>query len=350
MAAEQGVNGLDAASREGAARRCAEPSPGVSRAAALLLALGPEAAAAVFAKLDESELRLIASGAKWLRRQGPQIVSSAVDVYLDEMDGLAGETAAGHEALRDAATRAHGEELARRVFDDEVTGDVLSQVAQADPDSLAMVLSHEHPQTIALILSSLDAARVGAVLERMPDRMRPDVLRRMATIDAVAPEVLHEIAAALSSELRALFAGGMRKVNGKAIALEVLRRCPVAQQGEVIAEIEKDSAALAAELRGRLFTFDDLKKLADRDLQTLLREIDTSKLSVALKGASGDVRAKFLSNLSQRAAEMLEDDLAAMGPVKLSTVETAQMEIAKLAQDASREGRITIVGSNETML
>jgi flagellar motor switch protein FliG len=184
----------------------------------------------------------------------------------------------------------------------------------------------------------------------MPDRMRADVLRRMAAIDAVAPEVLHEIAAALSSELRALFAGGMRKVNGKAIALEVLRRCPVAQQGEVIAEIERDSAALAAELRGRLFTFEDLKKLADRDLQTLLREIDTSKLSVALKGASNDIRAKFLANLSQRAAEMLEDDLAAMGPVKLSTVETAQMEIAKLAQDAASAGRITIVGANETML
>jgi flagellar motor switch protein FliG len=326
-----------------------EPTPGASRAAALLFAIGPDAAAAVFAKLDERELRLIATGAKSLRRQAQALVPAAVDTFLDEMEGIAGQALAGTEALRDAAMRAHGEELARRVFDDE-SGDVLTQVAQADPESLAMVLAHEQPQTVALILSSLDAARASAVLERMPDWQRADVLRRMATIDAVAPEVLHEIAAALSTELRALVAGGMRKVNGKAIALDVLRRCPAAQQTEVITEIEKDNATLAAELRGRLFTFEDLKKIADRDLQTLLREIDGSKLTVALKGASAQVRQKFLANLSQRAAEMLEDDLAAMGPVKLSTVESAQADIARLAQEAAQAGRITILGANEQML
>jgi flagellar motor switch protein FliG len=327
----------------------ADPTPGVSRAAALLLAIGPEAAAAVFAKLDERELRLIATGAKSLRKQAPALVPAAVDTFLDEMEGVAGQAAAGAEALRDAAMRAHGEELARRVFDDE-SGDVLTQVAEADPESLAMVLAHEQQQTVALILSSLDAARASAVLERMPDGQRADILRRMATIDAVAPEVLHEIAAALSTELRALVAGGMRKVNGKAIALDVLRRCAPQQQTEVISEIEKDNATLAAELRGRLFTFEDLKKLTDRDLQALLREIEGNKLTVALKGASAEVRQKFLANLSQRAAQMLEDDLAAMGPVKLSTVETAQAEIARLAQEAAHAGRITIVGANERML
>jgi flagellar motor switch protein FliG len=325
------------------------PPDGVTRAAALLLGLGPETAAAIFAKLDEKELRLIANGAKWLRRGPTSLVPTAIDTFLEEMEGIAGETAAGAEALRDAATKAHGEELARRVFDDE-SGDVLTQVAQADPDSLAMVLSREQPQTVALILSTLDAARASAVLERVDDKQRADILRRMASIDAVAPEVLHEIAAALSSELRALVAGGLRKVNGKAIALDVLRRCPMAQQGEIIAEIERDNVQLAAELRGRLFTFEDLKKLADRDLQTLLREIDNSKLVVALKGASEEVRRKFLSNLSARAAEMLQDDLGAMGPVKLSTVEAAQAEIARIAQEAAQAGRITIVGAGEAML
>lgn len=332
-----------------ARKRMQEPPPGVSRAAALLLGLGPEAASAVFAKLDERELRLIATGAKWLRKQSPTLIPTAIVTFLGEMEGIAGETASGAEALRDAATKAHGEEFARRVFDDE-SGDVLTQVAQADPDSLAMVLSHEQPQTVALILSSIEGARVSAVLERMPEKQRADILRRMASIDAVAPEVLHEIAAALSAELRALFAGGMRKVNGKAIALDVLRRCPLQQQSEVISEIERDNAPLAAELRSRLFTFEDLRKVADRDLQTLMREIDNSKLAVALKGASNEVRVKFLSNLSQRAAEMLEDDLGAMGPVKLSTVEAAQQEISRIAQEAAQAGRITILGVGEKML
>jgi len=132
--------------------------------------------------------------------------------------------------------------------------------------------------------------------------------------------------------------------------MEVLRRFSAQQQGEVIAEIERDSAALAAELRGRLFTFEDLRTLQDRDLQTLLREIDTNKLAVALKGATPELKQKILSNLSARAAEMMEDDLQAMGPVKLSTVETAQAEIAKLTQEIAQQGRITLVGAGETML
>ena len=155
---------------------------------------------------------------------------------------------------------------------------------------------------------------------------------------------------AFASEAKALVAGGMRRVDGKATALEILRRTPLQDQGAVLAEIERDDAQLAAELRGRLFTFGDLVNLADRDLQTLLREIDAQRLTVALKGATADVRQKFLSNLSSRAAEMLSDDLQAMGPVKLSSVETAQQEIAKLAQELAQQGRITIVGPSEKML
>jgi flagellar motor switch protein FliG len=134
------------------------------------------------------------------------------------------------------------------------------------------------------------------------------------------------------------------------VMLDILRRCSANQQTEVIAEIEKDNTQLAAELRGRLFTFDDLKHLSDRDLQQILREVDTNKLAVALKGSTPELKTKLLGNLSARAAQMLEDDLAAMGPVKLSTVETAQGEIAKLTQEIAQQGRITIVSATETML
>jgi flagellar motor switch protein FliG len=187
-------------------------------------------------------------------------------------------------------------------------------------------------------------------MDRLPEKVRPDVIRRMATIESVSPEVLREVGHALSTELKALVAGGMRKVDGKATALEILRRMNSAQQGVVLAEIEKDDGGLAAEVRGRLFTFADLGNLADRDLQVLLREIDAQRLTVALKGATADVRQKFLSNLSSRAAEMLSDDLQAMGPVKLSSVEAAQQEIAKQAQELASQGRITIVGPSEKML
>jgi flagellar motor switch protein FliG len=344
----------EAAIRNQAAASALGAGRGPTRAAAVLLGIGPETAGLLFRQLAEPELRLVAIGAKGLRKQPPNTVPDALQSFVQAMETVGGDAAASDQVLREAAALALGPDAARRAFDEELAeapgDDALGTISEADPESLAMVLSHEQPQTVALVLSAIDAARASAVVEKMPEKSRPDILRRMAAIDQVAPDVLDEIAQALGSELKALVAGGMRKVNGKAVALDILRRCSAQQQGEVISEIEKDSAQLAAELRGRLFTFDDLKSLGDRDLQTLLREIDTSKLATALKGGTPELKAKILANLSARAAEMLEDDLQAMGPVKLSTVEAAQGEIAKLTQEIAQQGRITIAGASEAMV
>jgi flagellar motor switch protein FliG len=270
------------------------------------------------------------------------------------MESVGGDAAAGDDVLRDVAARALGADAARRAFDGVMPppppDEVLGPVSQADPESLAMVLHREQPQTIALVLSSLDGWRAASVVDQLPEKLRPDVLRRMATIESVAPEILREVGQALSTELKALVAGGMRKVDGKSTALEILRRSDPEEQATVIAEIEKDDPNLAAELRGRLFTFSDLVDLTDRDLQVLLREIEGNKLVLALRGSTPEVRQKFLANLSSRAAEMMADDLAAMGPVKLSMVEAAQTEIAKTAQDLAQQGRITIVSGSEKLL
>ncbi|HET6412246.1 MAG TPA: flagellar motor switch protein FliG [Anaeromyxobacter sp.] len=327
---------------------------GCQRAAAVLLGIGPDVATTVFKALGEPELRRIALGAKELRTRGPQVMSEALEHFVTTMESVAGDAAAGDDLLRQVAERALGADAARRAFDGVVPppppDEVLGPVSQADPEALSMVLQREQAQTIALVLSSLESSRAASVLDRLPEKLRPDVLRRMATIESVAPEVLREVGQALSSELKALVAGGMRRVDGKSTALEILRRTHPQAQGVVLAEIERDDAQLASELRGRLFTFGDLVHLADRDLQQLLREIDAQRLTVALKGATADVRQKFLHNLSTRAAEMLSDDLAAMGPVKLSSVEAAQQEIAKTAQELASQGRITIVGPSEKML
>jgi len=325
-----------------------------TRVAAVLLGLGPETAGLLFRQLGEPHLRQVALGARGLARQPAGAVPDALGFFVNAMEQVGGDAVASGQVLRDVAVKSLGADVAKRIFDGEEppppAEEVLGPVSSADPEALAMVLSHEQPQTVALVLSSLEASRAAAVMERIPERFRADILRRMAVIDSVAPEVLKEIGQALSAELKALVAGGMRKVGGKAVALEILRRCSAQQQGEVIGEIEKDSSQLAAELRGKLFTFDDLRTLSDRDLQTLLREIDTNKLGIALKGATPELKQKLLANLSARAAEMLEDDMQAMGPVKLSTVEAAQGEIAKLTQEVAQQGRITIVGADEKMV
>ena len=328
--------------------------PGSCRAAALLLGLGPELAAPIFRQLGESELRQIALGSKQLRK-GPQTaVPDALRIFAESMGRVGGEMGSGDDLLRQIASAALGSDATRRAFDGVAPppppDEVLGPISQADPESLAMVLAREHEQTVALVLSSITPDRAAAVLALIPDTKRPSVVRRMATIESVAPEVLREVGQALASELRAVVAGGMRKVDGKSAALELLRRSSSPQQAEIMAAIEKEDAELAAELRGKLFTFDDLLALTDRDVQQVIKEIDMARLAVALKGSTPEMRRKFSKNLSTRAGEMLNEELDAMAAVKLAAVEQAQNEIAKIALSLAEEERITIVRASDRMV
>jgi flagellar motor switch protein FliG len=328
--------------------------PGARRAAAVLLGLGSDLAVSIFRLLDESEVRKVAAGAKELRKAPANVVPEALRSFIESIGRVGSEAAAGDDLLREMAQKAHGSDMVRRAFDGVIAppqpDEVLGPISEADPEALAMVLSREQPQTTALVLSAISSERAAAALDKLPAELRPQILRRMAAIESVAPEVLKEVGQALAQELRAVIAGGMRRVDGKGAALELLRRSPSAQQGEVVASIEKDDPNLANDLRLKLFTFDDLRNLTDRDLQAVLKEIDGARLTLALKGAAPTLRDKFLRNMSQRAAQLLSDDLTAMGAVRLSQVEEAQSEIAKLALELSGQGRITIVRAADKMV
>lgn len=326
---------------------------GTRRAAAVMLGLGPELAATLFRLMSENEVRQIAKGARELRGAAPEVVTEAIESFLDSMERVGGEAAAGESLLREAASRALSDEVVRRAFDGVApppAEEVLGPVTRADPESLAMVLSRESAQTIALVLSALGAEKATSVLAYLPVAIRPGVLRRMTTVESVAPEVLREVGEALQAELRAIVAGGMRRVDGRSVAVELLRRVPGKQQTEVVDEIEKDDPALALELRQKLFTFDDLTSLLDRDIQALIKEFDLNKLSIALKGASPAVKEKFFKNMSTRAAEMLADDMQAMGPVRLSVVEAAQADLVRVTLDLAQKERITIVQAGDRMV
>ncbi len=327
---------------------------GAKRVAALFMGLGPEAAARLFKEMTELEIRQIALGSREIRRMGPNAIPDSLSTFCESMQAAGVDALGGDSMLRKMATDLLGPDTVKRTFDAEppahMPEDLLGPVASADAESLSMVLAREQPQTIALVLSSLKPERAAQVMDRLPLAIRPQVVRRMAVVEAVAPEVLREVRNALSGELHALVAEGMRRVDGRLAALEILRRSPATQQTEILAAIERDEPNLANELRSKLFTFEDLTRLSDRDLQSLMKDLDMKQVTVALKGGSPELREKFLKNMSSRAAELLQDDLAAMGPVKLSDVEGAQAEIAKVAIEAAEKGRITIVRPTDKML
>jgi flagellar motor switch protein FliG len=344
---------MPANANEAAVEAADKASAAAVRAAAVLVGLGPEHAALIFRHLDESTVRQIAIGAKELRRAPVGVVEVLRD-FVRSLETVGGDAAAGDELLREAAEQVLGPEKTRRAFDGvappPAADEVLGPIAHADPEALAMVLAKEQAQTVALVLGAMDRQRAGEVLKRLPEANRGPILARLATLESVSPEVLREVGQALALELRASITSGMRKVDGKTAAVDLLRRSPVAQQTEAVQAIEKDDPDLAADLRSKLFTFEDLANLSDRDVQTFLREVDTSRLAIALKGAPGVVRDKILKNMSSRGSQMLQDDIAAMGPMKIAVVEEAQGELVKIAFTLAEQGRITLVGPGDKMV
>ena len=328
--------------------------PGAQRAAAVLLGLGPEVSAQIFKALDEPTVRLIALGARNLRK-APATIPSALSRFVKVMTGLDAEAIVADSMLRESAGKALGNDVARRAFDDLPPPSVAAEegftiISNADPEALALLLSREEPQTAAVVLGTIDHAHALAVLKHIPQAQHPQILRRLASLDTVAPEVLQEVGQAISQELSSAAPANTRKLDGRNTAVNLLRSVPAAQQSEVVGEIEKDDPELGAALRSRLFTFDDLVHLTDRDLQALIREIDMTQLTVALKGAPPAVKERFLKNMSTRAGEMLEDEISAMGPVKLAAVEAAQAELVKVAFGLAEQGRISIVNPTERMV
>jgi flagellar motor switch protein FliG len=328
--------------------------PGAQRAAAVLIGVGHEVAAQIFKTLDERIVERIAAGARDLRRD-PSILPAALDAFVNAMNGVTVDTYGADILLREATVRAMGNDVAKRIFDlpgesEMPVSETFETLAEADPESLAMLLTRELPQTAAVVLGILDRAHALAVLKHIPIEQRAQIVRRLATLESVAPDVLREVGQGLAEELTASVPANTRRVDGRGVAVELLRAVPAAQQSEVVGEIEKDDPELAAALRGKLFTFGDLINLTDRDMQTLIREIDMSQLSTALKGAPDNIKLRFTKNMSSRAGQMLEDEIEAMGPVKLAAVEGAQAELVKVAFGLAEQGRITIVNPTDKMV
>lgn len=325
-----------------------------TKVAAVMLGLGPELAKEVFKKLNEGEIRAIAHGAKNLKKQSADVVPWALARFVEVLEHFGSDAMAGEAMLRELAAEAVGDDVVQRAFEDDPPPppprEVLGAVAEADAESLAVVLSRESPQTIALVLSSLGPDSAQQIITHIPADMHAAVIARMANIDTVAPEVLREVGQALALELRSVDMGSMRRVDGREAALEILRKAQGVNQNDVVAAIEQVDAPLADDLRSKLFTFEDVMFLQDKDIQVLLKDFDSNILMVALKGSSPAVAEKVMANMSSRAAEMLADDMSSMGPVRLTDVEEAQDSLTRIIMTKADEGVITIPNPSEKML
>ena len=318
---------------------------GVEDAAILLMSLGEEEAAEVFKHLAPKEVQRLGETIARMKA----IPRDRVEDILTRFSDLAGEqsmlVADNDEYVKAVLRRALGDEKANILIDRILQGGDISGIESLkwmDAASVAELLRNEHPQIVAAILVHLDFDQASSVLKVFSERQRNEVLVRIATLDGIQPNALKDLNEVMSKVL----AGGdkMRKTSlgGVKTAAEMINMLGSSVETAVIDYIRETDNELAQKIQDNMFTFDDLEKIDDKGIQTLLKEVQSESLIIALKGATPEMREKVFRNMSSRAAETLREDLEGRGPVRVSEVEAEQKELLKIVRRLADEGQIQL--------
>ncbi|MGQ9848296.1 MAG: flagellar motor switch protein FliG [Bacteroidales bacterium] len=216
-------------------------------------------------------------------------------------------------------------------------------MTRLDPKTVANFLRNEHPQTIALILIHLEPAQMSEIISEFPESLQADVIYRIAELEDIPPGIVEEIDQALKAEVSTLKGYRGQRRGGVQIVAEILNQMDGTKENAILTEIESKKQGLADEIRKLMFVFEDLIQIDDRSLMTILKEINNETLMMALKTASEELKEKIFKNMSERAAQMLKEDLEVMGPVRLKDVEAAQQSILQVAKKLESEGKIILL-------
>ena len=321
---------------------------GVERAAILLLALGEQDAAQVLKHLGTNDVQRVGAAMAQLSGVSREEVSGVLANFSSSVEQQTSLGVGTDEYLRKVLVEALGEDKAAGVIERILRGRSsrgLEALKWMDPRQVAELLRQEHPQIIAIVLSYLESDQAAQVLVQLHEATRSDILMRVATLEGVHPTALNELDEVLEKQFSTTGAGNTAAgFGGPKAAAEILNLVGSAQEGAILAQIAKTDEALSQKLQDLMFVFEDLIEVDDRGMQELLREVPSDKLIIALKAADEGLKQKIFKNMSERAAQMMKDDLETRGPVRLSEVEAAQKEILVTARKMAEEGRMALGG------
>ena len=326
---------------------------GLNKAAILLISLGEEAAGEVFKHLSPKEVQKLGETIARMRAISRDKVDEIVAQFSEDAAAQSLLVSDTGNYVRSVLKRALGDDKASLLIDRILQGGDVSGIESLkwmDPLSVAELLRNEHPQIVAAILVHLDAEQCAAVLMQLSDRQRAEIMLRVATLEGIQPTALKD----LNEVLYKVLAGGdkVRKssLGGVKTAAEIINLLSSGVDASVLESIRSYDADLAQKIMDKMFVFEDIGKLDSRSIQTVLREVASETLIVALKAASNEMKETILSNMSSRAAEALREDLEARGPMRLSEVEAQQREIIKIVRRLAEEGQIVLGGGADDAL
>lgn len=320
---------------------------GVNRAAIFLLALGQDKAAEVLKLLSPKEVQQVGSAVAGLSKVTHSLLDDVMKTFIESIRGHTSLGMDTNEFVKGALTKALGQDKAGNVIDRILSGADsagLEQLKWMDARGIADLIRMEHPQIVAIVISLLDADQAAQVLTFLSEKVRADIVMRIATLEGVQPAALRELNLIMAKQLSGNAQAKQSAVGGIEAVANILNYMDGSSESAIMEQIMEIDADVGEQIQDKMFVFDDLVDVDDRGIQTLLREVSSENLLLALKGADDALKEKIFRNMSRRAAEMLRDDLEVAAPAKLSDVEAAQKEILSVARRLADAGEINLGG------
>lgn len=325
---------------------------GAEKAGVLLLSLGEDVAAQVLQHMKPKEVQLIGSTMAGMHDISRPMVEYVIDNFFDVLESQTALGIGNDSYIRGMLEKALGDK-AGSVIDRILIGsgsNGLESLKWMDPKAIAEIIRLEHPQITAIVLSYLESDSAAKVLEFLPELSRAGILMRIATLEGVQPAAIKE----LDTIMERYFSDNENlkssMVGGEKTAADILNLMDTPLEAKLMEQVRTENEELATRIEELMFVFDNLREVDDRGIQTLMREVSTDLLTLALKGVDDEFQKKFLKNMSSRAADMLVEDMEAKGPVKLSEVEEAQKEILNIARKLEEAGELALGGGGEEMV
>ncbi len=318
---------------------------GKEKAAILLVSLGPDASAEIFKHLNDEDIEELTLEIANLDK----VTSETKDQVLDEFHQMCVAydyiSHGGMEYAKEVLEKALGQNKADDIIN-RLTASLqvrpFDQLRKTDPSQILNFIQNEHPQTIALVLAYLDQEQAALIMSSLNSEKQTEVAKRIATMERTSPDVIKEVERVLEQKLSSLMTNEYTAAGGIDSIVGILNLADRATEKKILEDLDEENPELAEEIRQKMFVFEDIILLTDRDVQILLRQVETDDLALALKTASDEVAEKIFGNQSKRAAEMLKEDIEFLGPVRISDVEEAQQKIVNEIRRLEEAGEVVI--------
>jgi flagellar motor switch protein FliG len=318
---------------------------GLRKIAIFLLALGPNMSAGILKHFNEADIEKISME-----------IANTTKVERGQLDEILNEFTAIHEAQQYMVNGGYdyAKEILERTLGPQKASDLMKRlreqskvkpftfVRNADAKQLVNMISQEHPQTIAFILSYLDSDQAATVLSELPQEIQSDIARRIAIMERTSPQIIKGVESVMKERLSSIFQQDFTTAGGIGAVVDILNNVDRGTEKLILEELEKEDAELAETIRQQMFIFEDVVNLDDASLQRIVRDLDNNDIAMALKGASDEVKNRIFKNISKRAGEILEENMEFMGPVRLREVEEAQQRVVAVIRRLDESGEIII--------